>query len=155
MDSAFIEKQTIEAFGLNDREFEHNYRVDVTEFGVGDSSLDLQIKLDEEYARLVEDRRLLREFVFRCVSTNQPHYLPVNLHRILQNAIQIFHTDRRKPSDLKPAHIVDAVHELEKRLIIVRGVDPSSQEAQENSTLNSECTCGRLLLHDAYWRHYT
>jgi DNA-directed RNA polymerase II subunit RPB1 len=147
MDGAFIEKQTIETFGLNDREFEHNYRVDVTDLaggflpgvlqvGVDDSSLELQVKLDEEYARLVEDRRLLREFVFQRVSTNQPHYLPVNLHRILQNAIQIFHVDRRKPSDLEPAYIVDAVHELEKRLIVVRGDDPLSQEAQENATLN-------------------
>jgi hypothetical protein len=25
---SFIEKQTIEMFGLNDREFEHNYRVE-------------------------------------------------------------------------------------------------------------------------------
>jgi DNA-directed RNA polymerase II subunit RPB1 len=30
MDGAYIEKQTIETFGLNDREFEHNSRVDVT-----------------------------------------------------------------------------------------------------------------------------
>ena len=147
MDGAFIEKQTIETFGLNDREFEHNYRVDVMDpaggflpgvlqVGVDDSSLELQVKLDEEYGRLVEDRRLLREFVFRRVSTNQPHYLPVNLHRILQNAIQIFHIDRRKPSDLGPAYIVEAVYELEKRLIIVRGDDSLSQEAQENATLN-------------------
>ena len=70
------------------------------------------------------------------MSTNQPHYLPVNLHRILQNAIQIFHIDRRKPSDLEPAYIVDAVHELEKRLIVVRGDDSLSHEAQENATLN-------------------
>lgn len=147
MDGAFIEKQTIETFGLNDREFEHNYRVDVTDpaggflpgvlqVGVDDSSLELQVKLDEEYARLVEDRRLLRQFVFPRVSTNQPHYLPVNLYRILQNALQIFHIDRRKPSDLEPAYIVDAVHDLENRLVIVRGDDPLSQEAQENATLN-------------------
>jgi DNA-directed RNA polymerase II subunit RPB1 len=67
MDGAFIEKQTIETFGLNDREFEHNYHVDVMDpagsflpgvlqVGVDDSSLELQVKLDEEYARLVEDR---------------------------------------------------------------------------------------------------
>jgi len=30
----YIEKQTIETFGLNDREFKHNYRVDVTEWEV-------------------------------------------------------------------------------------------------------------------------
>ena len=147
MDGAFIEKQTIETFGLSNKEFEHNYRVDVTDpaggfmanvlqAGIDDSSLELQAKLDEEYARLVEDRKLLRGFVFPRVPTTQPHYLPVNLHRILQNAIQIFHIDRRKPSDLEPAYIVDAVHELGKRLIVVRGDDHLSQEAQANATLN-------------------
>ena len=147
MDGAFIEKQTIETFGLSDKEFEHNYRVDVTDpaggfmanvlqAGIDDSSLELQAKLDEEYARLVEDRKTLREFVFPRVPTTQPHYLPVNMHRILQNSIQIFHIDRRKPSDLEPAYIVDAVHELGKRLIVVRGEDPLSQEAQANATLN-------------------
>ncbi|KAF8972572.1 hypothetical protein BDZ97DRAFT_1901130 [Flammula alnicola] len=146
MDGAFIEKQTIETFGLNNREFEHNYRVDVTDpsggflpgvlqVGIDDSSLDLQAKLDEEYARLVEDRRLLRDFVFPRVPTTQPHYLPVNLQRIVQNAIQIFHIDRRKPSDLEPVYVVDTLHELGKRLVVVRGEDHLSREAQENSTL--------------------
>src|SRR3981081_4279281 len=44
--------------------------------------------------------------------------------------------DRRKPSDLEPAYIVDAVHELEKRLVVVRGDDSLSHEAQDNATLN-------------------
>jgi DNA-directed RNA polymerase II subunit RPB1 len=66
IDGAFIEKQTIETFGLNDREFEHNYRVDVTDpaggflpsvlqVGVDERSLELQVKFnDEEYGHLVE-----------------------------------------------------------------------------------------------------
>ncbi|KAG6820127.1 hypothetical protein H0H93_005002, partial [Arthromyces matolae] len=146
MDGAFIEKQTIETFGLNDKEFEHNYRVDVTDpaggflpgvlqVGIDDSSLELQSKLDEEYTRLTEDRRLLRNFIFPRSLTNVPHYLPVNLQRIVQNASQIFHIDRRKPSDLEPAYIVDAVEELCKKLVVVRGDDPLSLEAQENATL--------------------
>lgn len=146
MDGAFIEKQNIETFGLNNQEFEHNYRVDVTlpaggflpgvlQVGIDDSSLELQSKLDEEFSRLVEDRRVLREFIFPRAPTTLPHYLPVNLQRIVQNAMQIFHIDRRKPSDLDPAYIVDAVHELGKRLTVVRGEDELSREAQENSTL--------------------
>lgn len=70
MDGAFIEKQNIDTFGLNDKEFEHNYRVDVTDPEGGfvggvlqvrldDSSVELPEKLDEEYNQLVEDRRLL------------------------------------------------------------------------------------------------
>jgi hypothetical protein len=100
MDRAFIEKQSIETFRLSNKEFEHNYRVDVTDpswwvhgkrvaschqcqFCIDDSSLELQAKLDEEYGHLVDDRKLLREFVFPRVPTTQPHYLPVNMHCIL------------------------------------------------------------------------
>ncbi|KAF5327379.1 hypothetical protein D9619_003895 [Psilocybe cf. subviscida] len=146
MDGAFIEKQTIETFSLNDREFEHNYRVDVTDpsggfmqgvlqTGIDDRSLKLQSLLDKEYARLAEDQRHLRDFAFPCVPTTQPHYFPFNLQRIMQNAIQIFHIDRRKPSDLEPAYIIDSIRELDKRLIVVRGDDTLSVEAQENVTL--------------------
>ncbi|KAF8170369.1 hypothetical protein BJ912DRAFT_1148858 [Pholiota molesta] len=124
MDGAYIEKQTIETFGLNNKEFEHNYRVDVTDpsggflpgvlqVGIDDSSIELQAKLDEEYARLCEDRRLLRNFVF-----------PASQQR-----------NRITSLDLPPAYIVDAINELGKRLVVVRGDDLLSREAQENATL--------------------
>jgi DNA-directed RNA polymerase II subunit RPB1 len=146
MDGAFIERQNIETFALNNREFEHDYRVDVTDpsggflpgvlqLGLDDSSLELQAKLDEEFAQLSEDRRLLRQFIFPRSDPANPRYLPVNLQRVVQNAIQIFHIDRRKPSDLEPAYIIDAVRDLCDRLIVVRGDDPLSKEAQANATL--------------------
>ncbi|KAH9075609.1 beta and beta-prime subunits of DNA dependent RNA-polymerase [Lactarius deliciosus] len=147
MDGAFIERQRIETFHLSDREFEHNYRVDVTDpaggflpgvlqVGIDDSSLELQARLDEEYAQLLEDRRILREFIFPRTPANIPHYLPVNLQRVVQNAMQIFHIDRRKPSDLDPVYIIDAVKELQKKLVVVRSEDPISRECQANATLN-------------------
>jgi len=99
MDGAFIERQKIDTFGLDNEAFEHNYRVDVTDgkngflpntlqIGVDDSSLELQMKLDEEYNELLNDRRLLREFVFPTADGLTPHHLPVNLHRIIQNATE-------------------------------------------------------------------
>jgi DNA-directed RNA polymerase II subunit RPB1 len=147
MDGAFIERQRIETFHLNNREFEHNYRVDVTDpaggflpgvlqVGIDDSSLELQARLDEEYTQLLEDRRILREFIFPRTPDSIPHYLPVNLQRIVQNAVQIFHIDRRKPSDLDPVYIIDAVNELQKKLIVVRNDDPISGECQASATLN-------------------
>lgn len=147
MDGAYIERQRIETFHLNNREFEHNYRVDVTDpaggflpgvlqVGIDDNSLELQARLDEEYAQLLEDRRILREFIFPRTPDSVPHYLPVNLQRIVQNAVQIFHIDRRKPSDLDPIYIIDAVNELQKKLIVVRSDDPISRECQASATLN-------------------
>ncbi|KAJ7480001.1 DNA-directed RNA polymerase II, subunit 1 [Mycena galericulata] len=146
MDGAFIEKQSVDTFALNDEEFKHQYRVDVTDekggfvagvlqVGLDDSSLELQAKLDEEYTQLVEDRRLLRTFIFPRADPTTNFYLPVNLMRIVQNSKQIFHIDHRKPSDLEPAYIVDAVRELGERLIVVRGDDPLSKEAQQDAVL--------------------
>lgn len=146
MDGAFIERQSIKTFGLNNREFEHRYRVDVTDpkggflpgvlqVGIDDSSLELQEKLDEEYTQLVEDRRLLRDFIFRGRDNTVDHYLPVNLNRIIQNATQIFHIDRRKPSDLDPVYIIERVQQLAERLIVVRGDDYLSKEATNNASL--------------------
>lgn len=146
MDGAFIERQRVDTFGLNDKQFDHNYRVDVTsvdggftpgvlQVGLDDSSLELQSKLDEEYDQLKEDRQLLRTFIYPKRDTMVPNYLPVNLLRIVQNAQQIFHIDRRKPSDLEPAYIIDSVKELMTRLVVVRGDDPLSRQAQEDATL--------------------
>ncbi|KAJ7447345.1 RNA polymerase II largest subunit [Mycena galericulata] len=137
MDGAFIEKQSVDTFALNDEEFKHQNRVDVTDekggfvagvlqVGLDDSSLELQAKLDEEYTQLVEDRRLLRTFIFPRADPTTNFYLPVNLMRIVQNSKQIFHIDHRKPSDLELAYIVDAVRELNAS---------SSKEAQQDAVL--------------------
>lgn len=146
IDGAFIERQSVEPFHLSNKAFERRYRVDVTEpskgflpgtlqFGLDDSSIELQTKLDEEWNQLVEDRRVLRDFIFTANDATRPHYLPVNLRRIVQNSQQIFHIDRRKPSDLLPAYIIDSVKALSSRLIIVRGDDVISREMQNNATL--------------------
>ncbi|PIL22893.1 hypothetical protein GSI_15589 [Ganoderma sinense ZZ0214-1] len=146
MDGAFIERQNIETFGLNNMQFEHDFRVDVTDpsggflpgvlqAGLDDSSIDLQGKLDEEFAQLSDDRRLLRNWIFPRTDPGAPRYLPVNLQRIVQNAMQIFHIDRRKPSDLEPAYIIDSVRDLCDRLVVVRGESLLSKEAQQNATL--------------------
>ncbi|KAJ7833574.1 beta and beta-prime subunits of DNA dependent RNA-polymerase [Mycena leptocephala] len=142
MDSAFIERQTIDTFALNDEEFKHNYHLDVMDEkngsgggvllqGYPNGELPwLQTKLDEEFKQLAEDGELLRTLIFqRDVSS----YLPVNLQRVVKNAAQMFHIDRRQPSELDPVYIIDAVKALGERLIIVRGDDSVSKQAQEDA----------------------
>ena len=130
MDGAFIEKQNIDTFSLNNNQFKHNYQVDVTDpmggflpsvlqVGLNDSSLELQAHLDEEYKQLLEDCRLLHKFIFPHSDPGNPHYSPVNLHRNVQNATQIFHIDRWKPSDLELAYIIQSVCDLSRQLIVV------------------------------------
>jgi len=121
MDGAFIEEQVIEPIRLSDDRFEKRYRVDVTDpdwtFRPKTIRVDLaqadplvQQVLDEEYRLLCEDRRLLRTKIFPKGDATVS--LPVNLRRVIQNAQQIFHIDFRKPSDLPPAEVVEAVDSL-------------------------------------------
>ena len=87
MDGAFIEKQTMETFGLSDKEFEHNYCVDVTDpagrfvanvlqAGIDDSSLELQAKLDKEYGHLVDDRSFYGSSSFPVFLLHSPIIFP-------------------------------------------------------------------------------
>ncbi|KAI5985967.1 hypothetical protein EDD15DRAFT_2109145, partial [Pisolithus albus] len=124
-------------------EFEHRCHVDIVDeegcflpgvlqIGIDDRFLDLQAELDEEYARLAQDRCELQTLTFprmdsltphympvnlhRIITFLTPHYMPVNLHRIIRNAIQILHHGRHMPSSLGPVYIIDTVHQLTGRL---------------------------------------
>ncbi|KAL8276556.1 hypothetical protein RQP46_011046 [Phenoliferia psychrophenolica] len=144
MDGAFIEEQVVDPIRLSDARFEARYRVDVMDpawdfkrgvlmVGLGDADLELQSILDAEYKQLEEDRLMLRTFIFP--NGDSSVFLPVNIRRTIQNAQQIFHIDNRKASDLPPAEIIDSVKALSSRLVVVRGEDQLSREAQDNATL--------------------
>lgn len=105
----------------------------LAQVGLGDADVALQAILDAEYKQLTKDRDLLRKFIFP--NGDSSVFLPVNIRRTIQNAQQIFHIDFRKASDLPPAEILDSVRALSERLIVVRGSDDLTREAQENATL--------------------
>ncbi|KAL1747355.1 hypothetical protein HDZ31DRAFT_32193 [Schizophyllum fasciatum] len=152
MDGAFIERQGVDTLLMGDREMEKKYKIDIIDSGesklpagilqVGlidnlnqQESMELQEKLNQEWEQLRADRDELRLYVFRGYDyRNAPQYLPVNLTRITQNATQIFHIDRRKPSDLHPGYIVDQVRGLCERVSgVLREDNAFSREAQDNS----------------------
>lgn len=74
-------------------------------------------------------------FIFPRTDGLMPHYMPTNLYQIIQNVVQIFDIDRQKPSDLKPAYIVNVVRALMERLLAVLGDNLLSREAQANTSL--------------------
>lgn len=146
IDAAFIERQRVDPYFLSHDAFRKKYKVDLfspsggfkkgtLQAGLVSKPKNLQAELDLEFEQLEKDRNDLRDFVFMYGDGNQAHYLPVNLRRIIQNAQQIFHIDRRKPSDLDPLEILNSVRSLTSRLKIIRGDDPLSIEANENATL--------------------
>ncbi|GAA96338.1 hypothetical protein E5Q_03004 [Mixia osmundae IAM 14324] len=144
MDGASVERQVIEPIRQSDVGFERMYRVDITDpawsfkpgtlqAGLLEADANLQDLLDEEYAQLQEDRALLRQFIFHNSTAQWP--LPVKLFRIIQNAQQIFNINDREPSDLRPAYIIEAIRDLSEKLVIVRGSDNLTLEAQNNAVL--------------------
>ena len=129
---------------LSDRRFEQEYKIDVLgasggfqpgtlQAGIDSTSVALQQLLDEEYRQLVDDRAELRDNIFP--DGNPSHALPANIQRIIQNAQQVFKIDRRIPSDLDPAYLIEQRQALAARLVVVRGDDSLSQRTQYEATL--------------------
>lgn len=149
IDGTQVEKQSVDSIPGSHENFERRYRIDVLDpsKSIAESLLqsgkeirgdvNLQKVLDEEYNQLLEDRRYLREVCFPNGDYNWP--LPVNLRRIIQNAQQIFHNGRHKASDLKLDEIVNEVKTLCTKLMVVRGDNDLSREAQANATLLFQC----------------
>src|SRR5712691_10404832 len=85
-------------FHLNNREFEHNHWVDVTDpaggflpgvlqVGTDNSSLELQARLDEEYAQLLtSSQNSARVHLFADTQQHPPLFCRSTYQRVLQNA---------------------------------------------------------------------
>ena len=96
------------------------------------SNESLQI-LDDEWKQLNEDRTNLRQ-IFSTGDTSKI-VLPCNLERLIYNAKKTFHLSTRTQSNLSPLQVIQGLHHLTERLIIVKGSDRLSQEAQSNATM--------------------
>lgn len=136
-------KQSLDIIRLSDQAFERRYKIDVLggsgfskgilQAGIDQSSISLQKLLDEEFAQISEDRRILRSEIYPDGTPGHP--LPVNIQRVIQNSQQIFHIDPRVPSDLDPVYLLEQRDALADRLLVVRGDDKLSRAAQKNATL--------------------
>ncbi|ORX62127.1 beta and beta-prime subunits of DNA dependent RNA-polymerase [Hesseltinella vesiculosa] len=145
MDGCSVERQKIVPIRASDVEFTRRYKVDLSGEGFRKGTLTYDVLkeiegnetaqqlLDHEFLALQEDREVMRRFIFKNGDDSWP--LPVNLHRLITNAQQTFHIDVRKPSNIHPLQIIDGISSLCDRLVVVRGSDKISAEAQKNATL--------------------
>uniref|UniRef100_A0A671PGW1 DNA-directed RNA polymerase subunit n=1 Tax=Sinocyclocheilus anshuiensis TaxID=1608454 RepID=A0A671PGW1_9TELE len=92
----------------------------------------VQSALEREFEKMKEDREILRAIF---PTGDSKVVLPCNLARMIWNAQKIFRINPRTPTDLNPVRVVEGVHELSKKLVIVNGEDQLSRQAQENATL--------------------
>jgi DNA-directed RNA polymerase II subunit RPB1 len=91
----------------------------------------VQLYLDEEWDQLVKDRAFLRT---DRTDDRETLPLPFNITRIIETARATFRIRNGTRSDLHPTETIKAVRELLTKLVVVRGDDPISLEAQENAT---------------------
>lgn len=156
MDACHVERQRLDTVKMSNAMFDKKYHVDLMDKNRGfksgalDYSVlkgieeadaeaakrgepDMQTLLEQEFKQLESDRLLLRNYIFPEGDDGWP--MPTNIQRYIWNSKQMFHVDHKRPSDLDPRHILQSVKNLEKQLIVVRGTDRISMEAQDNATL--------------------
>ena len=147
MDGGKLEKQKLPTMTMSNAAFTKKYRVDISttpvfKHGALENSIvqdmintpGTQERLDKEFGQLTNDRESLRNVIFKNTS-NDKWALPVNLERLIWNARHTFRLDHTKTSDLHPLIILNGVDELINNLVVVRGTDQLSLEAQKNATL--------------------
>src|SRR5436190_9514426 len=155
LDGVAVETQYIDTIPMTHEDFRRRYKVDVMDPSLSirphlleagnqiAGNMEVLRVLDEEFEQLEADRDLMRNFIFNDGDGGRT--LPVNFQRVIKNAQQIFNIDRRKPSDLNPVDIIRGVQELCTKLVIIRGDDRISKEAQQNATLLFQCQLRQKL----------
>jgi len=169
-DGTFVEKQKVDLLTMNRKKFERYYKIDLKDEAelleyldedvVRDAmnSTSLQMQLSEELKQLKEDQRLLRETAacrganrFSPDCYNEKMHIPVNLQRLIKGVQRKLKVDVKKPTKLRPAMAIQLVGEICDELMIIRGDDEVSREAQYNATMlfkifvRSTLACKRVL----------
>ena len=112
----------------------------------------LKIELDKEFDNIMSNRDEMRDFVFKHGDDKQ--HFPVNIPRIIWNAKKNFGINNQTKSDMHPLDVLKKVEGLRKTLILVKGNDFFSIEAQENSTklfnsiISYNLCCKRMIINE-------
>lgn len=145
LDATTVEKQKFDHVTMSDADVEKNFRFNLESPDFGEGILEPEIVeeirkspsekilLEKEYQRILKDRAVFRTEIFPSGEDQWP--LPCNLKRLIWNTQKRFNIDPRRPTNLSPVEVVQKVKELRKRLIVVKGDDDLSKEAQKNATL--------------------
>ncbi|KAK3674120.1 DNA-directed RNA polymerase II core subunit rpo21 [Recurvomyces mirabilis] len=150
LDAMFIEPQSLDIIKASDAQFEKQYKLDVISATSKDLMLtsemlemadeirgdvDVQDLFDQEFERILNDREKVRKGLDPNEGEDQSKQLPLNIDRMIRNAKDKFKIKDGARSNLDPKYAIPKVKEMMDRLIIVRGDDPLSLEADLNATL--------------------
>lgn len=146
LDAVHIEDQRVDSITMSNTAFAERFKVNVMDPSnplpadklecANDLMSDVEVQnlLDEEYAQLLKDRKMLREVSWKK-GADEMMNLPLNVVRILDSAQRLFRLEASQRSDLHPRHVIESVRNLVDKMVIVRGDDDLSKEAQDSATL--------------------
>jgi DNA-directed RNA polymerase II subunit RPB1 len=144
LDGQHIEKQNVEIILSSNKDFEKRFKLDLLdpEKTLSSDVLanvnqfkddgEVQSLLDMEFDKLTEARKFLRTLE---TDADEGKQLPINVGRILETAKTMFRIKPGSRSDLNPKKVIPAVENLLEGLIVVRGDDEISREAQNNALM--------------------
>uniref|UniRef100_A0A453CSM0 DNA-directed RNA polymerase subunit n=1 Tax=Aegilops tauschii subsp. strangulata TaxID=200361 RepID=A0A453CSM0_AEGTS len=145
MDAVWIEPQKLDSLGMKKAEFDSAFRYELDDENWRPTYMSpkyaddlktihkFRIVFEAEFQKLEADRLQLGTEIATTGDITWP--MPVNLKRLIWNAQKTFKIDLRRPSDMHPMEIVEAMDKLQERLKVVPGDDAMSIEAQKNATL--------------------
>jgi len=148
LDGARIESQKVDTVPLSMETLEKRFKMDVMSgkppispsllevANVIQGDIEVQACLDAEWEAILEDRRFLRE---KMEDDSAKYWLPLNVDRIVQDARYKFKIQAHQRSDLHPVEAINTVKKLMDSLVVIRGDDPLSVEAQDSATKLFKC----------------
>ncbi|KAK4542806.1 hypothetical protein LTR36_006182 [Oleoguttula mirabilis] len=149
LDAMCIEPQALDIITASTSAFEKKYKIDVISPASKDLTLtsdmldmadeiqgdvDVQALFDQEFEEIAFARDRIRAGLGEDES-DQSRQLPLNVDRMIRNVKDRFKINDGSRSNLDPRYAISKVKEMLDRLIIVRGDDPLSLEADLNATL--------------------
>ncbi|KAF1939018.1 beta and beta-prime subunits of DNA dependent RNA-polymerase [Clathrospora elynae] len=146
LDGAHIENQKIDTIKISETKFEHMFKLDVLTTdkpelpvtvlegaSMFQGDVEVQRCLDEEFETIKADREHLRTIIGDDDSAS--FQLPLNIQRMIQSAQARFNINSKKSvSNLHPVEAIQQVRDTLARLVVIRGDDVLSQEAQASAT---------------------
>ncbi|EUC41112.1 hypothetical protein COCMIDRAFT_9124 [Bipolaris oryzae ATCC 44560] len=146
LDGAHIEKQSMDIIMSSEPAFEAAYKLDVLTTDQPEipvwklessplfqGDVDVQRALDEEFEAIKSDREYLRANASE--DDLETFQLPLNIARMIRSAQARFGINPEKAaSNLHPIETIKQVRETLDRLVVIRGTDELSREAQDSAT---------------------
>jgi len=144
LDAVHIENQKLDIINCSDKKLEDKFRIDVMDDRLSLKSdvleraneirgdVEVQRHFDDEWEAILVDREFLRD---ERTEDDENLQLPLNIMRLIETAKTKFRIKDGARSDLDPRYVIPAVRQMLDGLVVVRGEDVLSKEAQRDATL--------------------